>query len=174
MEHLDLARLTPATWREYRAIRLAALAEAPSAFGSMLAEARRLRAADWRARLAQRVQFVVRHRGAAVGTVAGLVEDGAELVSLWVHPAWRGRGVGDRLMQAVLDWARQEGHTEVRLWVTADNEPAERLYARHGFVRTGQSQPVTPGDPMRREIAMACALDTARTRHTPQASPDLA
>jgi GNAT superfamily N-acetyltransferase len=172
--HLDLARLTPATWREYRAIRLAALAEAPSAFGSTLAEARRLRAADWRARLAQRVQFVVRHRGAAVGTVGGLVEDGVELVSLWVHPAWRGRGVGDRLVQAVLDWARQEGHAEVRLWVTADNRPAEHLYARHGFVRTGESQPVTPGDPMRREIAMVCALDATRTRTRPtlQASPD--
>ena len=52
MEQLDLARLTPAAWREYRAIRLAALAEAPDAFGSTLAEARRLRAADWHARLA--------------------------------------------------------------------------------------------------------------------------
>ena len=147
-------------------------AEAPEAFGSTLAEARRMRAADLRARLAQRVQFVVRHRGAAAGMVGGLVEGGAELVSLSVHPAWRGRGVGDRLVQAVLDWAREEGYPEVRLWVSADNAPAERLYVRHGFVRTGECQPVTPGDPLRREIAMVCALDATRTRHMLQPSPD--
>jgi len=77
VERLDLARLTPAAWREYRALRLAALAEAPYAFGSTLAEERRLQAATWRARLAQRPQFVVRHGGEAVGTRGGLVEDGA-------------------------------------------------------------------------------------------------
>ena len=160
MARLELARLTPAAWREYRAIRLAALAEAPHAFGSTLAEERRLRAADWRVRLARRAQFVVRSQQRAVGTVGGLVEDGAELVSLWVHPAWRGRGVGDLLVQAVLDWARAQGHRVVRLWVSADNAPAERLYARHGFVRTGACQPVTPGDPTRREFEMVRALDT--------------
>jgi GNAT superfamily N-acetyltransferase len=165
VERLDLARLTPAAWREYRAIRLAALAEAPYAFGSTLAEERRLRAATWRARLAQRVQFVVRHGGAAVGTVGGLVEDDAELVSLWVHPAWRGRGVGDLLVQAVLDWAREQGHREVRLWVSADNAPAEQLYARHGFVRTGACQPVTPAEPTRLEFAMVCTLDAALACH---------
>ena len=52
MTQLELVRLTPTAWREYREIRLAALAEAPFAFGSTLAEERRLRAADWRARLA--------------------------------------------------------------------------------------------------------------------------
>jgi GNAT superfamily N-acetyltransferase len=166
--HLDLARLTPDAWREYRAVRLAALAEAPDAFGSTLADARQRRAADWRASLAQRVQFVVRDRGTTVGTVGGLVEDGPELVSLWVHPAWRGQGAGDVLVQAVLEWAGQEGHTQVRLWVTADNRPAERLYARHGFVRTGESQPVTADNPRRREVAMVCAL---QTEHTLQASP---
>jgi GNAT superfamily N-acetyltransferase len=168
VEWLELARLTPAAWRDYRAIRLAALAEAPYAFGSTLAEERRLREPDWRARLTDRAQFVVRHRGEAVGTIGGVVEDGAELVSLWVHPAWRGRGVGDLLVQAVLDWAREQGHPEVRLWVSADNAPAERLYARHGFVRTGESQPVTPGDPTRREFAMARALDAAPSSHAPQ------
>ncbi len=96
-----------------------------------------------------------------MGTAGGVVEDGAELVSLWVHPTWRGRGVGDLLVQAVLDWAREQGHAELRLWVSADNGPAERLYARHGFVRTGASQPVTPTDPTRREFAMACAIDRA-------------
>jgi len=167
MTQLELVRLAPTAWREYRVIRLAALAEAPFAFGSTLAEERRLRAADWRARLARRAQFVVRCRGEAVGTVGGVVDDGAELVSLWVHPAWRGRGVADVLVRAVLDWARAEGYREVRLWVAADNAPAERLYGRLGFVRTGQVQPVTPNDPTRQEFALVRVLDTELSSHRP-------
>jgi GNAT superfamily N-acetyltransferase len=156
---LQVARLTPADWREYRAIRLAALAEAPFAFGSTLAGEQRLREPEWRARLAGRAQFVVRWRERAIGTAAGLLDgDGAELVSLWVDPTWRGRGVGDLLVQAFLDWARHQGHREVRLWVGVDNCPAERLYARHGFVRTGATQPVIPTNPTRLEFAMVRAL----------------
>jgi GNAT superfamily N-acetyltransferase len=168
MERLVLARLTPAAWRQYRAIRLQALVESPFAFGSTLAEERRLRAPEWRARLARRAQFVVRCRGVAVGTAGGVVEDGAELVSLWVHPGWRGRGVGDLLVQAVLDWAREQGYPQIRLWVAADNRPAERLYARNGFVRTGASQPVTPADPTRLEFAMARALDESPSSPAPR------
>ncbi len=172
MEQLELARLTPAAWREYRALRLAALAEAPFAFGSTLAEERHLRARDWQTRLTHRAQFVVRCREGAVGTAAGVVEDGAELVSLWVHPTWRGRGVGDLLVQAVLDWAREQGHTDIRLWVSEDNGAAERLYARHGFIRTGASQPVTPADPTRREFAMARIVDEVPSSHAAQIAFD--
>src|SRR5260370_9312571 len=114
MAQLELARLTPAAWREYRAIRLAGLAEAPFAFGSNLADERRLRASDWRARLAERAQFVVRCKRGTVGTAGGVVDDGAELVSLWVQPTWRGRGVGDLLVQAGLGWARPAGPPQVR------------------------------------------------------------
>ncbi|MBA2753939.1 MAG: GNAT family N-acetyltransferase [Chloroflexia bacterium] len=171
MDQLELARLTPDAWRDYRAIRLAALADAPSAFGSTLAAERSLGEVDWRARLARRAQFVVRCRGEAVGTAGGMVEDGADLVSMWVHPAWRGRGVGDLLVRGVLDWAREQGHTEVRLWVSVGNSAAERLYARHGFVRTGDRQPITTADPARQEFAMTRAIDaTPSGDGTPTAS----
>ncbi len=139
-------------------MRLAALAEAPLAFGSTLADERRLRAADWRARLGARAQFAVRVAGQALGTVGAIVDGGSELVSLWVDPAWRGQGVGDLLVEAVLDWARSQGYREVHLWVAADNVPATRLYARHGFRPTGSSQPVRPDEPLRREIGMIRTL----------------
>jgi GNAT superfamily N-acetyltransferase len=169
---LHVRRLTAAEWGLFRDLRLEALADAPFAFGSALAQERQRTEADWRRRLELRAQFVVRARDAAVGT-AGCVEDegpGAELVSMWVRPDWRGQGVGDLLVRAVLDWACARGHDQVRLWVSEGNHAAERLYARHGFARTGESQPMTPDDPTRREFAMRCDLrgpGTGRTAARP-------
>ncbi len=62
------------------------------------------------------------------------------------------------LVRAVMEWAAGRGSAEVRLWVTEDNRPAERLYARHGFARTSETQPVVPGEPGRLEFAMSRRL----------------
>src|SRR5262245_47751224 len=105
---LRLRQLTAARWRLYRALRLAALADGPRGVGSGLARERRRTEADGRRGLEGRAQFVVSSGGVAVGTAGGVegAGPGAELVSMWVRPGWRGRGVGDRLVRAVLDWAR--------------------------------------------------------------------
>jgi GNAT superfamily N-acetyltransferase len=154
-------RLGSEDWEAYRAIRLAALAEAPSAFGSSLASERRLTEHEWRTRLSNRAQFVVQCAERTVGTAGGVVDDGAELVSMWVHPDTRGEGVGDLLVKAVLEWARAEGYADIHLWVSVGNAHAERLYARNGFVRTGAEQLVNDADPTRREFRMARPLGSA-------------
>ncbi len=61
----------------------------------------------------------------------------AALTSLWVDPRFRGRGLGSALIEAVVDWARERGLSQVLLWVTEGNRHAETLYLRNGFVRTG-------------------------------------
>ena len=145
MAELVLRRLAPADWAAFREIRLAALRDAPEAFGSTAAEAQMLGEQEWRRRLVQRTVFMAEAANQRVGLVAGIgrARPGeAELVSMWVAPAWRGRGVGDRLVEAVLAWAAGEGFTSVRLWVANGNTRAERLYARHGFDATGRSQPM--------------------------------
>lgn len=156
-----MRRLGPDEWRIYRGVRLRALREAPTAFGSTLARERGLAEADWRARLEARAQFVAIAGSRTVGTAAGIqAEPGAaELVSMWVSPRFRGTGVANLLVLAVLNWARAEGFGSVHLWVAAENRAAERLYARHRFTRTGATQPVIAGRPERCEVAMSRPLD---------------
>ena len=53
-----------------------------------------------------------------------------------VHSSMRGKGIGTRLLQAMLDFARANGFGSVRLDVVDTNPDARRLYERLGFVPT--------------------------------------
>lgn len=131
-------------------MRLDALREAPYAFGSTYDREVNLVEADWRRRIARRATFVAEVDGTAAGTVAAGDSDevggAAALIAMWVDPRYRRRGIGDLLVKTVIEWAAERGYGEVFLWVTAVNAAAERLYARNGFVRTGASQDVRPGE----------------------------
>ncbi|WP_028652093.1 GNAT family N-acetyltransferase [Nocardioides halotolerans] len=145
---LELRILTPDDWPTWRELRLAALADAPAAFGSTLAEWQGAGDTEerWRSRLsipgARDVVAVL--DGAPVGMVSGVPgrdDESAELISMWVSPSARGHGVGDRLVQAVEDWAADRGAARLRLSVMPDNDAARALYERNGFADTGE-----PGD----------------------------
>lgn len=99
--------------------------------------------------------------GEPVGLAAGPDEEPgvAELISMWVDPSWRGRGVADQLVTAVTGWAASEGFAQVQLWVAVGSDAAERPYARHQFVRTGRVQSMHPDQPARREFEMVRTLD---------------
>jgi ribosomal protein S18 acetylase RimI-like enzyme len=156
---IDLALLTPDDWAEFRDVRLAALAEAAFAFGSTFEGERGHDEAAWRTRLAARAQFVARDAGATVG-MAGVFREGpheaGELVSMWIAPSHRRRGVGRLIVERAIAHARAIGCDELRLLVAEDNPEAERLYERCGFTRTGIAGPIRPGEPrLRFEMALA-------------------
>jgi ribosomal protein S18 acetylase RimI-like enzyme len=139
---IDVRALTPAHWQVWRELRLAALAEAPAAFGSRLADWQDAEEERWRDRLAipGSVNFVALLDRKAAGMASGVPgEDGIpDLISMWVSPAGRGKGIGDRLVQEVARWARSQGAAMLRLTVAEDNEHAAALYRRHGFTDTGE------------------------------------
>ena len=129
-------------------MRLAALKEAPYAFGSTYEREVKAPEATWRAGLQSRTRFVAEVGNEVVGTVSGgpgKARDASAVTAMWVDPAFRGQGIGDLLLTTVLDWVRSHHYREAFLWVTEGNENAERLYLRHGFVRTGASEEVRPG-----------------------------
>jgi ribosomal protein S18 acetylase RimI-like enzyme len=141
-------------------VRLAALRDAPHAFGSTFEAEVAFPEGRWRQRLSHRAQFIAVADGVAVGLVGGITPGAgtsAELVSMWVDPRCRRQGLGRHLVDAVLEWARKRGFEEVRLWVAEGNQDAQRLYSRCGFVSTKAVQLIRPGDE-RLEYEMACRL----------------
>ena len=61
----------------------------------------------------------------------------AEILTLAVAPAARGKGLGHELLQAAIGKARALGADTMFLEVGADNPAALALYARSGFVKVG-------------------------------------
>jgi GNAT superfamily N-acetyltransferase len=57
----------------------------------------------------------------------------AKLRILLVHPDGRGRGLGGRLVDTALRFARDEGYERVRLWTNDPLLAARRVYLKRGF-----------------------------------------
>ncbi|NJP68626.1 ribosomal protein S18-alanine N-acetyltransferase [Streptomyces spiramenti] len=70
---------------------------------------------------------------------AGLAAAGqsADVQTIAAAPELHGTGLGTRLLRELLDAATAFGSQEVFLEVRTDNEPAQRLYRRHGFEPLG-------------------------------------
>jgi GNAT superfamily N-acetyltransferase len=142
-------RIRPVTreeWERVRDLRLRALADAPDAFGSTLERERGNGPAEWIGWIegwegATNAMFVAergdRWIGMAVGSRTG-EEAHANLYGIWVDPAWRGGGVGARLVEGVLTWARSWGARWVILAVTETNDGAAAFYEHLGFAATGE------------------------------------
>ena len=61
------------------------------------------------------------------------VGDDGELLKIAVDKTARGNGIGDLLMEAVLDHTEENGFKAVFLEVRVGNITATRLYEKHGF-----------------------------------------
>jgi GNAT superfamily N-acetyltransferase len=160
---VEIVFATSEDWERVRHVRVRALAEAPSAFGSRLEEEQDRPEAFWRSRLESQAAatFLAIQGHETVGLVRTFVEPedvtSAKLVSMWVSPHARGQGVGRQLVAAVVQWARDRDATSVRLWVTETNASARRLYESCGFVLSGGQQTL-PSDPTLSEVAMRLDL----------------
>lgn len=141
---LELRRLAADDWEFWRAVRLAALADAPHAFGATLAEW--TGSGDTELRWRHRLDTVPLNLVAIVdecpaGQASGTERDPdgrVEVISMWVAPWCRRRGVGLALLDGVVDWARDEAASAVALAVKRSNQPAAALYLRAGFERTDE------------------------------------
>ena len=82
--------------------------------------------------------------------------DGALLRSVAVHDTLRGSGLGQRIVRAALDLARQQGARSVYLLTTT----AEGFFPRLGFRRVDRAD-VPPGVQASAEFQSACPASAA-------------
>lgn len=75
-------------------------------------------------------------RPVACGGVQEIAPDTGEIKRMWVDPAWRGAGLGARMLRRLEEEARRFGHTRVCLDTNATLTEAVALYERAGYLPT--------------------------------------
>lgn len=153
----------------YKAFRLRALADAPDAFSDTYAAALARPESAWVERVAENAAGIVSvmlvasdpATDAWLGMTGCFFEGDppendltqANVVSVWVAPEARRRGLARRLLEAASGWAKSRGGGRLRLWVTETNAEARALYLGAGFSPTGR-RGHHPGRPELAEIEM--------------------
>ncbi len=154
VEVLPLARAEEAL---QEVLRLAAMEEAPDAFGEPLEQIRAEPEGYWgrlRASISGRtgqMAMLARANSRPVGFIYGVrSKDLAELRvgGVWVESGYRGRGVGRQLVQALVAWAESKGFPSLGLWAPEHRPEVVALYRSVGFEPTGTTRPM-PDDPSR-------------------------
>lgn len=142
-------------WEAWRDLRLRALADSPTAFGSTLEREQAFTEDDWRARLDGALLTVGASAGPAVLVLAkgqpvamgGGYRDlpgWLHVVAMWTDPAWRGHGAARLVIGTLEGWAAPRG-LRLHLDVTVGNDAARRLYEQCGFTATGETRPLRAG-----------------------------
>lgn len=96
--------------------------------------------------------------------------DSAHVTNLAVAPAWQGRGLGRRLLVALLDQVSARGWGPTTLEVRSANSAARRLYAGAGFHEAGR-RPGYYTEPPDDAIIMWRPADDARAAPTAHDDP---
>lgn len=164
---IELRRVTAEDWAVWRPVRLAALADAPQAFGSRLEDWQDAAEHRWRTRLSLpgAVDLLAVEDDVPVGMASGVPDPDdsalAELISMWVAPDARGRGLVALLVDEIARSLAAQGIEHLELSVMPDNDRARRAYERIGFAATD-----IPGDRLpdgRHETVMRRELTAERT-----------
>ena len=163
--HVVIRRALEEDWQTFRDVRLAALQDSPSAFGSTYAKEAAWPEEEWRKWAAktekgdENIMFLGFAGDRCVGVAGGFVhdKDTVMIISMWVAPDARRQGIGRLLVASVVDWARSVGSEFVDLWVTEGNDAARRLYEEMGFTATDDGRPL-PSDESHRLRRMVLRL----------------
>lgn len=152
--NLEIITLPLDQWKEYKEIRLRSLQNNPQAFAQTYAKVLEWPDEKWQERL-QRVidgeswMLFAKLDGKIVGMVGGYWDEEAgekqrvEVISMYVDPKARGKGIARVLLNKVLEEFRKNGNFSVAgLGVSVNQKAARRLYESLGFKVVGSEQRV--------------------------------
>jgi len=151
-------------WARWRDVRVRMLREEASYFGTRWEDAHAQSAEQWQAWTAEaaagrtKTLVVAEENGRWLGVVGSFTRVNrreVQLISMWVDPKERGRGIARELIRAVAEWSRSKGRDRVCLFVQETNLPAQALYRSAGFAPTGDRELL----PRRRGFKLLFAAD---------------
>lgn len=164
MSRVTVRQTTEDDWATWRDLRLRALQDTPTAFGSTYEREAAFTEADWRSRAGGLSNAAARGDGTTGPSLLAFVDGAAvgmgggyrdlpgwlHVIAMWTDPAWRGHGAGRAVLEQLMAWSAAEG-LRVHLDVETTNAGARRLYERLGFVATGETRPLRDGSSYRVE-----------------------
>ncbi|MCI8361193.1 MAG: GNAT family N-acetyltransferase [Clostridiales bacterium] len=80
------------------------------------------------------------------------LNDWGEVISIYLLPAYMGKGYGKILLERVVMELKKLGYTQIFLWVLEENGRARRFYERFGFTQTDDRLDDNIGGESLREI----------------------
>jgi RimJ/RimL family protein N-acetyltransferase len=143
---MHLRQLVPSDAAAFKALRIFAMQESPTAFGSsqIEEEQRSLESIQTMFSDPRHLRVGVFNSSQLVAT-AGLIQltrqktqHKADIVGVYTLPAYRGQGAARRMMYTIIEHAKQQDGLEVLLLaVTEGNVAARNLYSSLGFLEYG-------------------------------------
>ena len=71
--------------------------------------------------------------GYCLSIIVSIPELEGEVESLYIDPAYRGKGIGDVFMKHAMEWLNSRNVKTKRIVVAAGNEEVYTFYAKYGF-----------------------------------------
>lgn len=150
-EIFSTVRLNSSDLESLKSIRLEALKKEPNVFGSSFERESQMTDGEWLDRLGNKgsAYFALKVGADIIGLTGILTNKDnsiqAILIASYIREEYRGRGGSELLYIARIDWARENGFSEIIVSHRASNISSKMANQKHGFVYT-HSEPHTWND----------------------------
>ena len=146
---IEITKLQVSEWQFYKALRLRALKEETKAFASRYEDQVKHTDKQWQNRLTTgEYMLFAKLNGQLVGMMVGYIPNSdkdkytADIVSVYVVPEARGKGISKMLMTELLKRLKEGGITKANLTVNKGQLTAVNLYKKFGFETTGEEESI--------------------------------
>jgi ribosomal protein S18 acetylase RimI-like enzyme len=133
-------------WQDVKELRLEALKNDPASFGETYENSLAYPDIKWKERLQAALEgknsitLYAEVDGHLIGQVGAFDKNGTMGVwGVYVKPEFRGKGYAQLLFGRLFEKLKALGHTKCILTVNSETIPAQKLYEKIGFVKTGEN-----------------------------------
>ena len=140
---IQIRKLSPDKWKEYRNLRLEALKKDPSSFGSSYDKEKKLSPSEWKRKIENALFALSGDK--PIGMIKFLfskeqeTKHVAKIYGLYVNKEYRNQGVGRKLLKSTIAEIKKNNRIiKIVLNVNPQQKKAASLYEKEGFEKIGK------------------------------------